>query len=51
MIKRKILAIILGMMVFGIASCAQAEPDTTDADVEQDVGIEGPAFVLFFTDP
>lgn len=51
MIKRIILAIIFGTMAFGVASCAQSEPEPAGEDSESEVVFEGPAFVLFFTDP
>lgn len=51
MLKQILFAILLISIAFGLVGCAQSEPDTVEVDAELEITFEGPAFVLFFTDP
>lgn len=49
--KRAILGLVLWMITFGLAGCNPSGQGPAEVDSTQEIVIDGPAFVLFFTDP
>ena len=51
MLRRMILVPVFILLAFGLVGCGGSQSDSAEVDIEQDTQIDGPAFVLFFTDP